>query len=67
MSILIEQIIKQISTLPEDEQVELVEMIADEMAWRQSLKKSKSKLEVLALKANQEFLNGETDPLFPLD
>ncbi len=67
MSILIEQIIKQISTLPEDEQVELVEMIADEMAWRQSLKKSTTKLEILALKANQEFLNGETEPLFPLD
>jgi len=61
----IEKLSKQIFALPASEQIELAEMIADELAWKESFKKSQKQLEILANKANQEFLNGETKTVFP--
>jgi hypothetical protein len=63
MNASIEKLIKQISALPENEQIELAEMIADELSWKESFKKSQKQLEILANKANQEFLNGETEAI----
>lgn len=64
MNASIEKLIKQIFSLPTSEQIELAEMIADELARKESFKKSQKQLEILASKANQEFLNGETKTMF---
>lgn len=67
MTELLENALRKVATLPQEEQdaiaSQILETIDDETAWREKLARTQDKLRGLASEAQREHQRGETRPI----
>ena len=67
MTELLENALRKVATLPQEEQdaiaSQILETIEDETAWKQKLARTQAKLRGLAGEAQREHQRGETRPI----
>ena len=63
MTKLLQDVISEISTMPESEQNNIAELLYKELAWQKSFDNSQDQLKKLASEALIEYKQGKTKPL----
>lgn len=63
MTKLLQDVISEISTMPESEQNNIAELLYEELAWQKSFNNSQDQLKKLASEALNEYKQGKTKPL----
>jgi len=67
MTTLLENALRKVASLPQDEQdaiaSQIMETLLDEAAWKEKLARNQEKLRRLAEEAQEEHRRGETRPL----
>lgn len=63
MTKLLQDVISEISMMPESEQNNIAELLHEELAWQKSFDNSQDQLKKLASEALIEYKQGKTKPL----
>ena len=63
MTKLLQDVISEISMMPESEQNNIAELLYEELAWQKSFDNSQDQLKKLASEATNEYKQGKTKPL----